>query len=162
MLELREGDARAFFQVPFRAYGTTSLYVSPLEQDLKRFLDDTRNPLFTRFGSRRFLIAVRDGAPVGRIVAHVHRASNDRFGRSRIGVLGGRGRVLRLRRWAAGPGGGGPPAWAGGEPRVGRGLRRGARYLQPARNAADRGAHGGFRPQALQRPALEPAAHSDA
>ena len=80
MLELREGDARAFFEVPFRVYGATTLYVSPLEQDLKRFLDDRKNPLFTRFGSRCFFVAMRDGVPVGRIVAHVHRASNERFG----------------------------------------------------------------------------------
>jgi RimJ/RimL family protein N-acetyltransferase len=80
MLELREGDRRTFFQVPFRVYGRNSLYVSPLDHDLARFLDDTKNPLFVRFGSRRFFVALRDGAPVGRIVAHVHRASNERFG----------------------------------------------------------------------------------
>src|SRR5262247_1719007 len=79
MLELREGDARSFFQVPFRVYGTTTLYVSPLEQDLKRFLDARKNPLFVRFGSRRFFVAMRDGVPAGRIVAHIHRASNERF-----------------------------------------------------------------------------------
>src|SRR5262249_10261932 len=80
MLELREGDAGAFFDVPFRAYGSDSPYVSPLRSDLERFLHDRKNPLFARFGSRRFFVAVRDGAPVGRIVAHVHRASNERFG----------------------------------------------------------------------------------
>src|SRR2546421_3245399 len=80
MLELREGDARAFFETPFRVYGRDSLYVSPLEQDLYRSLDATQNPLFRRFGSRRFYVALRDGAPAGRIVAHVHRASNERFG----------------------------------------------------------------------------------
>ena len=80
MLELREGDARAFFEVPFRVYGRDSHYVSPLDRDLARFLDDRRNPLFLHFGSRRFFVALRDGEPVGRIVAHVHRASNERFG----------------------------------------------------------------------------------
>jgi GNAT superfamily N-acetyltransferase len=80
MLELREGDARAFFDVPFRVYGHASPYVSPLRGDLERFLDADKNPLFVRFGSRRFYVAVRDGVPVGRIVAHVHSASNERFG----------------------------------------------------------------------------------
>ena len=82
-LELREGDARAFFQVPFVAYGARSLYVSPLESDLRRFLDAQANPLFAHFGARRFYTVHRDGAPVGRIVAHVHRASNERHGTRR-------------------------------------------------------------------------------
>lgn len=77
MLELREGDANAFFEVPFRAYGPASLYVSPLKSALARILDSKVNPLFARHGIRRFFTVHRDGAPVGRIVAHVHRTSNE-------------------------------------------------------------------------------------
>jgi hypothetical protein len=79
-LELREGDFRAFFEAPFHAYGERSLYVSPLESDLRRVLDERRNPLFARCGARRFFSAHRGGQPVGRIVAHVHHASNARHG----------------------------------------------------------------------------------
>ena len=80
MLELREGDARAFFQVPFHTYGRESRYVSPLAQDLARYLDVEANPLFRHFGARRFFVAIRDGRLAGRIVAHVHHASNERHG----------------------------------------------------------------------------------
>ena len=80
MLELREGDLDAFFRVPFAAYGTESLYVSPFKADLARFLDPEANPLFRRFGARRFFTAHHDGRPVGRIVAHLHHPSNERHG----------------------------------------------------------------------------------
>ena len=83
MLELREGDLESFFRVPFAAYGAESLYVSPLASDLKRFLDAEANPLFRRFGARRFFTALRDGRPVGRLVAHVHRPANERHGLAR-------------------------------------------------------------------------------
>lgn len=85
MLELREGAFGAFFAVPFAVYGEESLYVSPFRSDLERFLDAAGNPLFHRFGARRFFTAHRDGRPVGRIVALVHRASNERHGMRRSG-----------------------------------------------------------------------------
>lgn len=85
MLELREGDLDAFFRVPFAVYGADSLYVSPFKSDLARWLDAEANPLFRRFGTRRFFTVHRDGEPVGRIVAHVHRASNERHGTRRSG-----------------------------------------------------------------------------
>lgn len=80
MLELREDDLDAFFEVPFRVYGR-SPYVSPMKADVRRFLRADVNPLFTRGGgARRVLTAHRDGVPVGRIVAHLHPASNRRHG----------------------------------------------------------------------------------
>lgn len=82
-LELREGDAQAFFRVPFEVYGPRSPYVSPLESDLRRFLDARANPLFARFGARRFFTVHRGEAMLGRIVAHVHRAANERHGTER-------------------------------------------------------------------------------
>lgn len=83
MLELREGDLDSFFRVPEAVYGAGSLYVSPFRSDLARFLDPAANPLFRRFGARRFFTALRDGRPVGRIVAQVHRPSNERHGLQR-------------------------------------------------------------------------------
>lgn len=81
-IELREEDVEAFFDVPFRAYGPDSRYVSPLRSDLRRALDRRRNPLWGAAGEgdRAVITAHRDGAPVGRIVAHVHGASNRRHG----------------------------------------------------------------------------------
>jgi len=80
VLELREDDFGAFFRVPFRVYGDSSPYVSPMKADVERFLRADENPLFLHAGARRVLTAHRDGEPVGRIVAHVHHASNRRHG----------------------------------------------------------------------------------
>jgi len=80
VLELREEDFASFFAVPFRVYPASSPYVSPMKADLERFLDPGANPLWKHEGARRVLTAHRGGAPVGRIVAHVHHASNRRHG----------------------------------------------------------------------------------
>lgn len=90
-VDLRDDDVDAFFEVPFRVYGAGSPYVSPLKGDLARALDVSRNPLWGPIGRgvRRVITAHRAGAPVGRIVAHVHGASNARFGwrRAYFGLL---------------------------------------------------------------------------
>jgi hypothetical protein len=84
-IELRDDDVDAFFEVPFRVYPRESPYVSPLRSDLRRALDVTKNPLFGGIGGgrRRVITAHRDGEPVGRIVAHVHGASNRLHGERR-------------------------------------------------------------------------------
>jgi len=83
MVEIRERDFESFFQAPFNAYGRDSHFVSPFKPDLKRFLDNCQNPLFTRFGDGTYFTAHRDGKAVGRITAHLHRASNERHGWNR-------------------------------------------------------------------------------
>lgn len=80
MIQLVEGDLERFFQAPFHAYGPDAPYVSPLRSDLERFLSTRKNPLFQSADDLRFFTALRDGQPVGRITAHVHRASNLRHG----------------------------------------------------------------------------------
>ena len=80
MIELVERDLASFFAAPFSAYGKDSPYVSPMMADLKRFLDAGENPLFASDDDFTFWTAMRDGRPLGRIVAHVHRASNARHG----------------------------------------------------------------------------------
>lgn len=80
MYELREGDQEEFFSVPFRCYGRDSLYVSPLWSDLRRALSRTENPLFSKHGDFTFYTVRKCGEPIGRIVAHVHHASNLRHG----------------------------------------------------------------------------------
>jgi GNAT superfamily N-acetyltransferase len=82
-LELIEGDAEAFFEAPFHAYRPEDGYVSPLRSDLRRMLDRCANPLWTAGNPFRFWTAVRGGRPVGRIIAHVHGASNARYGTAR-------------------------------------------------------------------------------
>lgn len=77
-LEVRERDFESFFQAPFEAYGETP-YVSLLKQDLRRFLDFKQNPLFTKFGSGTYFSVLANGRPVGRVLAHIHRKSNEKF-----------------------------------------------------------------------------------
>lgn len=82
---LRDEDLEAFFRVPFEVYPASSPYVSPLKSDLERALDVRRNPLFGEIGAgvRRVVTAHRGGRAVGRIVAHVHGASNRVLGERR-------------------------------------------------------------------------------
>jgi len=76
--ELREQDFEGFFQVPFEVYGD-SPYVSVFKPDLERFRNK-ENPLFSKYGDFTYFVVYRDLKPVGRIVAHIHYASNDRHG----------------------------------------------------------------------------------
>ena len=78
-VEIRTGDLEAFFQIPFEVYQNEP-YVSPLKADLKRFLSPAENPLFRDEDDIAIFTAHRDGRPIGRITAHVHRASNERHG----------------------------------------------------------------------------------
>lgn len=75
-IELREGDFDAFFNAPFECYEADSRVISPLRGDLKRALDATQNPLFRDHARRTWFTAHRDGRIVGRILAHIHDASN--------------------------------------------------------------------------------------
>lgn len=80
MIELRQdGPFDDFFAVPFLAYGADGPYVSPMRSDLRRWLS-TDNPLFAGAADFRRYTAYRNGQPVGRIVCHVHRASNSLHG----------------------------------------------------------------------------------
>ncbi len=76
MIELLERDFPSFFAAPFHAYGPDTPYVSPMKADLKRSLS-VGNPLFSDASEFTYFTALRQGKPVGRITAHLHRASND-------------------------------------------------------------------------------------
>ena len=82
-IELRVGDADAFFEAPFNAYRREDGYVSPLRSDVLRMLDPAANPLWQAGNPHRYWTAHRDGRPVGRIIAHVHGQSNTRHGTQR-------------------------------------------------------------------------------
>jgi GNAT superfamily N-acetyltransferase len=83
MITITRGDRQAAFAAS-AAYAEPSLYVPPLWSDFDRMLDPARNPLVTE-GHGRFELftALRDGVPVGRIVACVHEASNRLHGAGR-------------------------------------------------------------------------------
>lgn len=72
-------DFESFFQAPFEVYKDTP-YVSLFKPDLQRFLSRTANPLFAKDGDFAYYSVLRDGKPVGRLVAHIHHASNLRHG----------------------------------------------------------------------------------
>ncbi len=82
-LTLREGDREAFFDAPFNAYPPQIGYVSPMRGDMLRMLDPAKNPLWQAGNPFRFWTVHRAGIPVGRIIAHLHRQSNERWGGSR-------------------------------------------------------------------------------
>lgn len=83
-MKLIENDFESFFQVPFKVYPKNSPFVSLFKDDLKRFLDPKKNPLFQNGrGEMGFVTAIRDGEPIGRLVVHVHNLSNQRHNFSR-------------------------------------------------------------------------------
>lgn len=79
-LVIKERDFESFFAVPENIYPEEFGFVSILKSDLKRFLN-SKNPIFKN-GDRDFSYwtAFRDDKPVGRIVGHLHRASNEKYG----------------------------------------------------------------------------------
>ena len=77
---IETGNFEAFFEAPFNAYGSGTHYVSPLRSDLQRFVSYDRNPLFSGPDDISIFTAFRDERPVGRLTAHVHTASNKKFG----------------------------------------------------------------------------------
>jgi GNAT superfamily N-acetyltransferase len=86
MISVHEGDFPAFFEAPFSCYGA-SLHVSMMRGDLQRSLDCKLNPLFRLHGSRTWFTAHRNGRVAGRILAHIHDASN-RLHRMQRGYFG--------------------------------------------------------------------------
>lgn len=82
---LVERDFRSFFEVPFAQYPADEAYVSPFRSDMARMLDGVKNPVFDRADDITYFTVIRGGRPIGRITAHVHRASNERYGLARGG-----------------------------------------------------------------------------
>ncbi len=80
MISIQTENFEDFFEVPFKAYGPDSLYVSPMKADLKRFLSTAENPLFSGDSDLTYFTAYRDGKLMGRITAHFHAESNEKFG----------------------------------------------------------------------------------
>lgn len=76
MMQIIERDFGSFFQTPFQCYKGDTHYVSPMKSDLKRFLNASENPLFSSDEDFSYFSVIDNSVPIGRITAHVHRASN--------------------------------------------------------------------------------------
>ena len=63
---------KEFVKVPFRVHREHPQWVAPLIFERMQFLDRRKNPWFEH-GEAEFLIAEREGEPVGRISAHLDR-----------------------------------------------------------------------------------------
>jgi len=63
-------ELKRFVKVPFRIHRGSPLWVPPLILDRMEFLNRKKNPWFEH-GEAEYLIAERDGEPVGRITAQV-------------------------------------------------------------------------------------------
>jgi GNAT superfamily N-acetyltransferase len=78
---------RDFLSVADRLHAGDPIYTPPLREDFARTLSD-QNPLWREGrGERDLFVAYQGGRPVGRVVAHVHHASNQRHGEA-AGLFG--------------------------------------------------------------------------
>jgi len=65
-------ELKRFVKVPFRLHREERRWVAPLIYERMEFLDRAKNPWFEH-GEAEFLVAEREGEPVGRISAHLDR-----------------------------------------------------------------------------------------
>ena len=79
-------DLTRFIRLPWQIYRNEPHWVPPLVFERRRYLDRHRNPFFEH-GEAEYLLALRDGEPVGRISAQVDRALNEHHG-NRWGLFG--------------------------------------------------------------------------
>jgi GNAT superfamily N-acetyltransferase len=79
-LEIRpvahERDLRRFIALPWTLYRNEPRWIPPLRMDMRRRLDRERHPFF-RHAVAEFMLAWRDGRPVGRISAHIDHRFNE-------------------------------------------------------------------------------------
>jgi GNAT superfamily N-acetyltransferase len=65
-----------FVKLPWRLYRNEPNWVAPLLRDLKKRLDQRKNPFF-KHAEAQYFLAWRDGRAVGRISAHIDRNFNE-------------------------------------------------------------------------------------
>jgi GNAT superfamily N-acetyltransferase len=69
-------DMNTFIKLPWRLYRNERNWVAPLLMDVKKRLDQKKNPFFKHTEAQYFL-AYRGSEPVGRISAHIDRNLNE-------------------------------------------------------------------------------------
>jgi GNAT superfamily N-acetyltransferase len=80
------GDLRRFIKVPWRIYAEDPQWVPPLLVEVKEFLNPRKHPFYQHGEATQFL-ALRDGTPVGRILASDDPLYNQEHG-SNVGCFG--------------------------------------------------------------------------
>ena len=68
-------QVRQFLDLPFRIYRDIPQWVPPLETDARHMLDRKRHPFYTH-SDAAFFMAMKDGAPVGRVAVLDNRNYN--------------------------------------------------------------------------------------
>jgi len=79
-------DLRRFIRLPFELYRNEPRWIAPLLLDMRNRLDRKRNPFFEH-ADVQYLLAWRDGRPVGRVSAHIDHRFNE-FQRNKWGMFG--------------------------------------------------------------------------
>lgn len=79
MVEIKEKNFNDFFKTPSVVYPKDFPFVSQLKSDLQRFLS-MKNPLFRTEKDFSYFTAYKDGKLAGRILTHIHHASNEKYG----------------------------------------------------------------------------------
>jgi GNAT superfamily N-acetyltransferase len=79
-LEIRpvadQRDLRRFIALPWSLYRNEPRWIPPLRLDMRKRLDREHHPFF-RHAVAEYLLAWRDGRPVGRITAHIDHRFNE-------------------------------------------------------------------------------------
>jgi GNAT superfamily N-acetyltransferase len=79
-------DLRRFIALPSALYRNEPRWIAPLRSDERKRLDRARNPFFEH-AEAEYLLAWRDGSPVGRISAHIDHRFNE-FQQNSWGMFG--------------------------------------------------------------------------
>jgi hypothetical protein len=72
---LHSHELRTFIRLSWRLYRDELKWVAPLLMDVKKRLDQDKNPFF-KHAQAQYFLAYRDGRPVGRVSAHIDRNFN--------------------------------------------------------------------------------------
>jgi GNAT superfamily N-acetyltransferase len=79
-------ELRTFIRLPWRLYREEPNWVAPLLMELKKRLDQSKNPFF-KHAQAQYFLAYRDGRPIGRISAHIDQTFNS-FQENEWGLFG--------------------------------------------------------------------------
>jgi hypothetical protein len=69
-------ELNTFIKLPWRIYRNEPKWVAPLLMDVKKRLDQDKNPFF-KHAQAQYFLAYRDGQLVGRVSAHVDQNFNE-------------------------------------------------------------------------------------